>query len=88
MADMQLPHRLTLDERNALTVTGVTEVVSFDENTAVLNTAAGALVVQGTALQLKTLSEADGKVAVVGQVDALHYAQSRNTDSWLRRLLR
>jgi len=88
MADMQLPHRLTLDERKALTVTGVTEVVSFDENNVVLNTAAGTLVVQGTELQLKTLSEEDGRVAVVGQVSALHYEQPRNTDGWLSRLLR
>jgi len=88
MGDMQLPHRLTLDERKDLNVTGVTEVISFDETAVVLNTAAGTLVVQGSELQLKTLSEEGGKVAVTGQVAALHYEQPRNTDSWLSRLLR
>ena len=32
-----LPHRLTLTNRRDLSVTGVTEVVSFDDSTAVLN---------------------------------------------------
>ncbi|MBR5529246.1 MAG: YabP/YqfC family sporulation protein, partial [Oscillospiraceae bacterium] len=31
--ELQLPHKLTLNERKSLTMTGVTEVVSFDENT-------------------------------------------------------
>lgn len=88
MSDMQLPHRLALDERRNLSVTGVTEVVSFDETAAVLNTAAGMLVVQGEGLQLKQLSEEDGRVAVVGQVSALHYEQPKTAESWLSRLLR
>ena len=29
MAQEQMPHRLTLSERSRLTVTGVTEVISF-----------------------------------------------------------
>ena len=88
MGDMQLPHGLTLDQRRDLTVTGVAEVVSFDENSVVLNTAAGTLVVQGSELQLKTLSEEGGRVAVTGQVSALHYEQSRSSEGWLSRLLR
>ena len=34
----QLPHKLTLNERRQLTMTGVTEVISFDESAVVLNT--------------------------------------------------
>lgn len=88
MGDTQLPHKLILDQRRDLSVTGVTEVVSFDETAVVLNTAAGTLVVQGEALQLKQLSEEGGKVAIVGQVAALYYQQPKNTDGWLSRLLR
>ena len=53
---MALPHKLTLNERKKLTVTGVTEVVSFEENTVILKTALGTLMIQGNQLQLKTLS--------------------------------
>lgn len=88
MDDLQLPHKLTLDERHRLTITGVTEVISFDENAVVANTVLGTLVVQGKALALKTLSEEGGQVAVEGQVSALHYEESRTSDSWFSRLLR
>lgn len=85
---LQLPHALTLTERSRLSMTGVTEVVSFDENTVVLHTALGTLTVQGSDLQLKTLSLDGGQVAVDGSVCALIYEDPRPEGGWLRRLLR
>lgn len=85
---MLLPHRLTLNERKQLSMTGVTEVVSFDENAVVLRTELGTLVIQGSGLQLKTLSLEGGQVAVDGAVTALHYEEPRPVGGWLSRLLR
>jgi sporulation protein YabP len=48
----KLPHKLQLSERNKLTMTGVTEVASFEENSVVLHTALGRLLVQGRELKL------------------------------------
>ncbi len=84
---MQLPHRLTLDERNKLSVTGVSEVVSFDDTAVVLHTQMGMLVIQGQQLQMKTLSLEGGQVAVEGTVSALHYEEPRGGSGWLRRLV-
>ncbi len=81
-----MPHRLTLDERASLTMTGVTEVVSFDETAAVLRTGLGTLVVQGRGLQLKNLSPDGGQVAVTGEITALMYEEPRQSGGWLRRL--
>ena len=85
---LPLPHKLTLNERKSLTMTGVTEVVSFDDTTVILHTALGTLVVQGTDLQLKTLSLDGGQVAVDGKVSALVYEEPRPAGGWLQRLLR
>ncbi len=88
MSEGQLPHKLILDERKRLTMTGVTEVVSFDESTVVLKTEMGTLVVHGQQLQLKDLSAEGGQVAVEGDVAALVYQQSRDSKGgWLSRLL-
>ena len=88
MAEQQnLPHRLTLDERRSLTMTGVTEVVSFDEGTVVLRTCLGTLLVQGRELQLKTLTIEGGNVAVDGHISALSYEEPRS-GGWLSRLIR
>ena len=84
---MQLPHRLTLNERRQLSMTGVTEVVSFDETAVVLRTDLGTLVIQGQDLQLKTLSPDGGQVIVEGTVGAMHYQEPRPGGSWLRRLM-
>ena len=77
MDEKSLPHKLSLNERSQLTMTGVTEVVSFEETAVVLRTALGTLIVQGTGLQLKTLSLDGGQVAVDGTVSALIYEEPR-----------
>lgn len=86
MEEAHLPHKLQLNERESLTMTGVAEVVSFDENTVVLQTSLGLLVIQGQQLQLKNLTLEGGQVAVEGSIRVLSYEEPRQT-GW-RRLFR
>ncbi len=88
MAEQQisLPHKLTLDQRSSLTMTGVTEVVSFDENAVVVHTQLGTLTVLGQQLQLKTLSVEGGQIAVEGSVSSLQYEEPRQKGGWVHRL--
>jgi len=88
MAEQQLPHKLSLNERQQLTMNGVTEVISFEDTAVVLRTSLGTLMVQGEQLQLKTLSLEGGQVAVDGHICALVYEEPRQSGSWLSRLLR
>ena len=82
----QLPHKLTLNDRKSLTLTGVTEVVSFDDTSVLLRTELGALEIQGQHLQLKTLSIEGGQVAVDGHISAMIYEEPRSSDGFWRRL--
>ena len=86
MEDTRLPHKLQLNERKSLTMTGVTEVVSFDETAVVLQTSLGLLIVQGQQLSLQNLSLEGGQVAVEGTIGALSYEEPRQ-GGW-RRLFR
>ena len=86
MDETHLPHKLQLSERKSLTMTGVTEVVSFDDTAVVLQTSLGTLIVQGKELQLKTLSLEGGQVEVDGSVSALAYEEPRQAAGWKRRL--
>ena len=81
-------HDLTLRQREKLTMTGVTEVVSFDETAVVLNTSLGTMLIQGRELKLKTLSLDGGQVAVDGVVTALNYEEPRQRGSWTSRLFK
>ena len=84
MEQLQFPHKLTLNERKALTLSGVTEVVSFDENTVVLRTSLGTLEVQGRDLTLKNLSLEGGQAAVDGHISALYYEEPKPAGFWQR----
>lgn len=84
MTEDKIPHKLTLNERRNLTMTGVTEVLSFAESAVVLRTSLGLLTVQGQELKLKTLSLEGGQVAVDGQISALIYEEPREGGFWQR----
>ena len=69
-------HRLTLEGRERLTITGVTDVDRFDEAAVILQTTVGSLIVRGDGLHMQTLSLEGGEVSIDGQVDSLSYEDS------------
>lgn len=80
-----LPHKLTLDERRKLTVSGVTEVLSFDSDSVFLKTVKGVLCVRGEALKLRALTPDAGQIEVDGEISALNYTALRE-GGFFRRL--
>ena len=68
-----MQHRLELDGRERLLVTGVEEVERFDEEEIVMSTVRGTMVVRGTGLHIEKLSLDGGELKVEGNVDALTY---------------
>lgn len=69
-------HHIILEEREQLAVSGVEEVESFDENTIVMYTCKGTLVVRGEGLHIEKLSLDGGDLKVEGAIDALSYEDS------------
>ena len=80
------PHRLTLDARRSLTVSGVTEIDSFDEAAVCLRTSRGPLTVRGRGLHLQQLSIGGGEVLVDGVVDAIIYEDDAPAGGFFARL--
>ena len=66
-------HRLELDGREHLIVSGVEDVDRFDENEIVMSTVAGTLIVTGDNLHIGKLSLDGGELHVDGHIDALSY---------------
>lgn len=69
-------HRLMLENRNALQLTGVQEVTSYDAYSATLETACGTLVVGGNGIRVQNFSSQTGEASILGEVEYLQY-QSR-----------
>ena len=66
-------HRVELDGRERLIVSGVDDVDRFDENEIVMTTSAGTLIVTGESLHIGKLSLDGGELHVDGRIDSLLY---------------
>mgnify|MGYP000180537320 FL=1 len=68
-----ISHKLTLDNRKEALLTGVKDVVSFDEKEILLQTSEGRLQIRGSQLHVKGLNLEKGEAALAGHVDSLVY---------------
>lgn len=66
-------HSLILDNRTSLTLTGVCDVLGFDEQTVNLLTDNGTLIVKGDSLHINKLNLDTKDVCIDGTVNALQY---------------
>jgi sporulation protein YabP len=69
-----MPHNLVLEDRKLLTVSGVSDVDSFDEETVVVFTDLGELTIRGSNLHINRLSVEVGELSVEGNISALIYS--------------
>lgn len=70
-----LPHNVIMEGREKLSVSGVEDVESFDEETIVLYTTKGMLIVKGMELHIEKLSLDGGDLSVEGTIDSLRYEE-------------
>ena len=69
-------HKLIFQNRGTGNITGICDVVSFDENAIVLDTDMGLLTIKGKDLHVSRLTVEKGELEVEGQVDSLAYSSN------------
>jgi len=72
---IELPHNLIMEGRERLSISGVEDVESFDEESIVIYTTKGMLIVRGENLHIEKLSLDGGELAVEGHVQSLRYEE-------------
>ena len=72
----ELHHRLELEGRERLTVSGVEDVERFDESCIVMSTCVGTFIISGEELHIGKLSLDGGELHVDGHIDAVTYEES------------
>ncbi|GFI61759.1 spore protein YabP [Clostridiales bacterium] len=66
-------HRILLEEREKLSITGVTDVIAFDEETITADTDMGAITIRGEGLHISKLNLDEGILQTEGSVDSIEY---------------
>ncbi len=87
--DKTMPHSLILKDRKELTLTGVTDVDSFDENSIVAYTDYGELTIGGNNLHINTLNTDTGELSIDGEVSSMLYLDNKpKAEGFLRKVFR
>ena len=82
-------HNLIMEDRKTLTLTGISDVDSFDEQTVVLITDIGELIIKGDSLQIKGFSVESGELSLEGRIDSLSYQEvNKKNGGFFSRLFR
>lgn len=85
-------HKLILNNRRTCNLTGVSDVLSFDEREIILETDQGMLMIKGDGLHVNRLTLDKGEVDIDGKFDSFTYSEQINTgakgESLLARLFK
>lgn len=69
-----------LENREKLTISGVLDVLSFDDQIVIVETELGLLTVKGENLRINKLSIDTSEVIVEGDIASLVYSENKGTD--------
>ena len=87
-----LSHRVVLNDRNQGSLTGILDVISFDESMIVLDTDMGLLTIKGKDLHVSRLTLDKGEIDIDGQAESLVYSSNeafrKSGESFLARLFK
>ena len=67
------PHSVSLSDRCKMSISGVEDVESFDENVIIMKTSQGNLIVRGSGLHIGKINLDVGELSVEGLVSELSY---------------
>ncbi len=84
----RLNHNVIIEDRKRFTLTGIKEVISFDEETVVLNSSLGKLVIKGNNLHILDFTSESADLAGEGKIHAVIYTADESSGGFWSRLFR
>ena len=72
---------LVLENRKKLSISGVNDVLSFDDQVVIVDTELGLLTVKGENIRINKLSLDTAEVIVEGEISSLSYSQNKQEKS-------
>lgn len=83
-------HSVILENRESLSISGVTEIDCYDDKIIILKTIEGELVIRGKNLKMHTGNTETGNMSVSGEIWTLRYGDRRKNENenFIKRLFR
>ena len=81
-------HNIIIEDRKKLTLSGVKDVISFDDETLLLETALGRLTVKGAGLHIVNFDTASGDLFAEGKIYAEVYTSEERSGGFFSRVFR
>lgn len=83
---------LILENRSKLSISGVLDVLSFDDQIVIIETELGLLTIKGETLRINKLSIDTSEVIVEGQIDSISYSSKdlnkKSNESFLGKIFK
>ena len=89
--NINIIQNLVLENRKKLSVSGVNDVLSFDDQVVMVDTELGLLTVKGENIRINKLSLDTAEVIVEGEIASLSYSQNKqekNTGTILSKIFK
>lgn len=69
-------HQVRIGARESIEISGVENVLSFDEYSATLQTTCGLLTIDGEKLHISTMATESGTISLDGRIYGVYYTES------------
>ena len=86
--NIRINHNIIVEDRKKMTLTGVKDVLSFDEETVVIDTSLGRLTVKGSGLHIVNFDTKSGDLSAEGRLYALVYTTEEKNGGFFSRVFR
>lgn len=82
-------HNVIMESRKKLNISGIKDVISFDDETVLVESCMGRITVKGEELHISSFNTESGDLNVTGHINALVYmSDERNQGGFVSRLFR
>jgi len=78
-----MPHNIIMENRTKISISGVENAESYNENEVILHTSKGILIIRGDMLNLSKLNLDSGEITVNGHIVTLEYVEPKKSGASL-----
>lgn len=86
--NFKLNSNIILENRKKLNLSGVKDVLGFDEETIALDTVLGKVTVKGSKLHIQNFNTENGDLSAEGKINAVVYISDQKSGGFISKLFR